>query len=47
MEVAGGQAAVLPVQLKIQACSDQICLLPEDVILQVPTAVTMMANVNQ
>ena len=45
-EVADGQAAIALVQLKIQACSDQICLRPEDVILEVPTAVTM-ANIDR
>ncbi|MFQ6021971.1 MAG: thioredoxin domain-containing protein [Acidiferrobacterales bacterium] len=31
-----GNAPVVSVKLKIQACNDQICLLPENLILQIP-----------
>ena len=29
---------VVPVRLKIQACNDEICLLPEELLLEVPTS---------
>ena len=31
-------APVVPVQLKVQACSDEVCLLPEDVVLEIAVA---------
>ena len=31
-------APVVPVQLKVQACSDEVCLLPEEVVLEIPIA---------
>ena len=28
--------AVAPLHLRVQACSEQVCLLPETVVLEVP-----------
>ena len=30
--------SVIPVRLRIQACNDQICLRPEEIVLEVPAA---------
>ena len=31
-------AKVVPVRLRIQACNDRVCLRPEELVLEVPTA---------
>jgi len=30
--------SILPIQLQVQACNDEICLLPEDIVLEIPQA---------